>query len=92
MQKKFSAVFLIVAVLSTIRLSNYKPGNDGLFAGMRATAPVYLDNAGTMEDMFDISPEETSQPTQEQSTEDNGEFKEEHPEITSGDEETLIEE
>lgn len=92
MQKKYSAVFLIAAVLVSVRLSNYTPGSDGLFAGMAVPAPVFLDNAGAMEDMFDISPRETSQPPQDQDTEDNGEFREEHPEITSDDEETLIEE
>ncbi len=92
MQKKFSAVFLFTAVLISVRLSNYTSGGNGLFTGMAVPSPVFLDNAGAMEDMFNISPQKTSQPPQDQDTEDNGEFREEHPEITSDDEETLIEE
>ena len=75
MQKIFFTVLLVVTVLVTVRLHNYKQETTGLFANTAADETLI--------------PEEKADNAED---EDDGEFKEEHPEITAGDEETLIEE
>ena len=76
MQKIFFTVLLVVTVLVTVRLHNYKQETTGLFANTAADETLI---PGAV-------------PPDNAEDEDNGEFKEEHPEITAGDEETLIEE
>ncbi len=83
MQKIFFTVLLVVTVLVTIRLNNYKPESSGLFANTAATETLIPDAAA---ENINNSPQK--RPTED----DNGEFKEEHPEITAGDEETRLDE
>ena len=84
MQKLFFTILIIVTVLVTIRLHNQESGGaTGLFANT-ATTETLIPDAPMPE------PVENSPATDDEET--DGEFREEHPEITSGDEETLIEE
>lgn len=83
MQKIFFTVLLVVTVLVTIRLNNYKPESSGLFANTAATETLIPDAA---------TEHINSKSQKQQSDDDNGEFKEEHPEITAGDEETRLDE
>ncbi len=82
MQKIFFTVLLVVTVLVTVRLHNYKQETTGLFANT-ATDETLIPGA---------VPPPAEEKADNAEDEDNGEFKEEHPEITAGDEETLIEE
>ena len=78
MQKIFFTVLLVV----TVRLHNYKQETTGLFANTAADETLI---PGAV-------PPPAEEKADNAEDEDNGEFKEEHPEITAGDEETLIEE
>ena len=79
MQKIFFTVLLVVTVLVTVRLHNYKQETTGLFANTAADETLI--------------PGAVPPPAEEKADNaEDGEFKEEHPEITAGDEETLIEE
>lgn len=82
MQKIFFTVLLVVTVLVTVRLHNYKQETTGLFANIRRRRnPHSRRRSAAGRGKADNAEDE-----------DDGEFKEEHPEITAGDEETLIEE
>ena len=81
MQKIFFTVLLVVTVLVTVRLHNYKQ-ETGLFANTAADETLI---PGAV-------PPPAEEKADNAEDEDDGEFKEEHPEITAGDEETLIEE
>lgn len=83
MQKIFFTVLLVVTVLVTVRLHNYKQETTGLFANTVADETL-IPGA--------VPLPAGEKPDDAENREDDGEFKEEHPEITSGDEETLIEE
>ena len=86
MQKVFFTVLVVVAVLVTIRLNNYPEQKDGLFANPASTDTLIPDAESP-----DIATTDDDTAEKENDEADTG-FKEEHPEITSGYEETLIEE
>ena len=79
MQKIFFTVLLVVTVLVTVRLHNYKQETTGLFANTAADETLI---PGAV-------PPPAEEKADNAEDEDDGE---EHPEITAGDEETLIEE
>ena len=73
MQKIFFTVLLVVTVLVTVRLHNYKQETTGLFANTAADETLI---PGAV-------PPPAEEKADNAEDEDDGEFKEEHPEITA---------